>query len=134
MRDFDPDPNHMYTVRDVLINKYGESGREYIETHTYFTPILDSYIFHLDKERLMELAKTLLKTEVLRGGSSKSNSGKKKLPEPMTILRKFAYLSSAINHMIKQGVSITNNTVEVIAYLRELSKRKKNDELTTKTV
>lgn len=43
----------------------------------------------------------------------------------MTVLRKFAYLSSAINHMVKQGIHLDNNCLKVVAYLRELDKQKK---------
>lgn len=119
----------MLTVLDVMIAKYETyDSREMCDCEEHFraVDIWNTYICELDYETLMKHANTLLNRLVARGGSKGITSGTTKLPEPMTILRKFAYLSSAINYMIKQGANLDNHTTKVIAFLRELDKEKKN--------
>jgi len=125
LRDFGPRSGDMYTVLDVMGEKYGPDAREYIESIDYLQEIAGTPINELSYDRLMELAKKLLATPVFRGGRSDNQTGTKKLPEPMTVLRKFAYLSSAINYMVKKGIELENNCLKVIAFLREIDKKKK---------
>ena len=119
----------MLTVLDVMLAKYETyDAREMKDCEEHFknVDIWNTYISELNYETLMKHAHTMLNTPVSRGGSRGLTSGYTKLPEPMTVLRKFAYLSSAINHLIKQGADIDNHTVKVIAFLREMDKEKKN--------
>lgn len=128
IRDFKPRDSDMYSVMDVMSAKYGEDGREYIETMDYFDKICGHAISWCTYDNLMAHAKLLLETPVYRGGGNTKQGGRggtRKFPEPMTVLRKFAYLSSAINHMVKQGIHLDNNCLKVVAYLRELDKQKK---------
>lgn len=128
LREFKPRDADMYTIIDVMEAKYGCDGREYIETMGYFDEIAGDTIGSLTYNKLMTHAKKLLDTPVYRGGGNTKQGGRggtKKYPEPMTVLRKFAYLSSAINHMVKQGIHLDNNCLKVVAYLRELDKKKK---------
>ena len=126
--DFGVQPQDMYTVLDLMVAKYGHDSREMRDCEEPFKTIdiWHTYICKLDYETLMKHAKTLLSTYVFRGGKKGSETGIKKLPQPMTVLRKFAYLSSAINDMVKKGVDLPNHTLKVIAFLRELDKEKKN--------
>lgn len=128
LRDFKPRDGDMYTIMDVMLAKYGETGREYIESIDYFEKICGHPISWCTYDRLMAHAKMLLETPVYRGGGNTKQGGRggtRKYPEPMTVLRKFAYLSSAINFMVKQGLDLENNCLKVVAFLRELDKKKK---------
>lgn len=125
LRDFAPRDGDLYSVIDVMSMKYGQDGREYMESMEYLQPIAGCKISECTYDRLMELAKELLETPVYKGGKAGTDSGTKKLPEPMTILRKFAYLSAAINNLVKKGIHLDNNCLKVVAYLRELDKKKK---------
>lgn len=126
MRDFDADPNHMYTILDVMVARFGYEAREFKESLEYFREIQNSYLGSLGYEGLLKHAKKLLTVKIQVGGSAKTHSGRRKLPEPATVLRKFAYLSSAINDMVKKGVNLTNHSLKVVAYLRECDKEVKS--------
>jgi len=123
---FAPEPEHMYTLLDVMVAKYGYGSREMNDCEPYFKPYWHTYMSKLTYDVLMEHAKLLLKTKIRKGGNVKNNKGVLKLPQPMTILRKFAYLSAAVNEMIKKGVPLENHALKVVAYLRELDKKEKN--------
>lgn len=118
----------MFTVLDVMVSKYGHNTREMNDCHVHFQniDIWHTYVNRLDYETLMRHTKTLLETPIFRGGAKGNETGIKKYPEPMTILRKWAYLSSAINDLVKKGANIENHTTKVIAWLREQAKEKKN--------
>jgi hypothetical protein len=131
VKDFSPRDGDLYTLADVMEEKYTETGREYIESMDYFSSISGCSINELTYEKLMWHAKLLLETPIYRGGGNSKDGkrgGTKKLPQPMTVLRKFAYLSSAINHMIKKGINLENHCLKVVSYIRNIEeKRKKNE-------
>ena len=112
--------NELYTIRDILTIKYG-NRREFNEAINYFKVYDNIALSDIGYKDMMNLAKRLLKTKVRRGGQ-KNKGGVMKLPEPVTILRKFAYLSSAINHVIAKGVKLDNNAIKIVAYLRSVKK------------
>lgn len=126
IRNFRARDVDIYTIKDVLIAKFGADSKEVSGCELTFKKvnIWESPISELNHDILMDHTRTLLNTFILRGGSNVEGSGHKKLPAPMTILRKFAYLSSAINFMIKQGAHLENPITNIIVYLRELSKEK----------
>jgi len=130
--DFNARPDDMYTIIDVMEAKYGAESREYGETMDYFQELCATPLASLGYNELMAHAKKLLATPVYRGGQKGVGSGTKKLPEPMTVLRKFAYLSSAINFMVKKGIPLENHCLKVVAYLRDLHKQKKDKKNGTK--
>lgn len=125
--DFDADPNDQYTILDVMLAKYGEESREFKESMDYFIGIANTFLGSLTYENMLEHSKYLLSKKVKRGGSKKNDSGTEKLPEPMTVLRKFAYLSAAISFMQKNGVNLDNNAAKVVTYLREIDKKRKEN-------
>ncbi len=122
-------PKDMYTVLDVMATKYGYESDEMRSCEDAFRliDIWNTYLCHLDYDTLLNHAKTLLSTHVYRGGSKKNGSGIRKLPAPKTILRKFSYLATAINEMVKKGVNLDNHVLKVVAYIRELEKENKDE-------
>lgn len=126
----------MYTVLDVMTTKYGYDSREMNDCEFMFNEcdIWHTYIGELDYDLLMKHAKKMLTTQIHRGGSKKNGTGIRKLPQPMTVLRKFAYLSAAINHMVKQGANLENHCLKVIAFIREIDKEVKSGKAITSCV
>jgi hypothetical protein len=126
--NFGAQPEDMYTIQDVMTAKYGEGARETKESIGYFQEIMCVPLRDLTYDKMMDHANMLMKKVIYRGGQGKNSSGRVsgtcKLPEIMTVLRKFAYLSSSINYMIKNGVNLTNNAAKVVLYLRDLEKYK----------
>lgn len=110
----------LYTVNDIFIMKFGADSREYLEGMPYFDEYKDKSINILTYDELKKHCHRLLQRTVVRGGKVGTNSGRAKLPAPMTILRKFAYLSSAINHLISKGVDAPNECLKIVAYLRSM--------------
>lgn len=110
----------MYTILDVMLAKYGADDRDFKASMDYFIVLANTYLSHLPYNVLLEHAKKLLTEPIYRGGSKRGESGRKKLPETMTILRKFANLSAAIGFMNKNGCDIENNAIKVVRYLREM--------------
>lgn len=121
-------PKDIYTVHDVIITKFGENSRELNDCQYFFSKcdIWNLYICDLSYNKLMECANQMLNTPIFRGGCKKNNTGIKKFPAIMTVLRKFAYLSSAINYMVKLGANLDNHCLKVVAWLRDLDEKKKN--------
>lgn len=125
---FNVQPKDMYTVLDVMMTKYGENSRELNDCEYLFLEcgIWHTYICELSYSKLMECANQMLNTPIYRGGCKKNNTGIKKFPAVFTVLRKFAYLSSAINHMVKLGSNLDNHCLKVVAWLRDLDKKEKD--------
>jgi hypothetical protein len=76
----------------------------------------------LSHEVLMNHCCMLLNTPIYRGGRQDGSSGVKKLPSTNTVLRKFAYLSSAINDLIGLGFNVPNECPRIISFLRNTAK------------
>ena len=125
MEHFNAKPQDLYTIQDILAAKYGENGREFKECIDYFRTYLSTYLRDFNYDKMMNHAKELLNTPVYRGGKRGTETGKKKLPEPTTVLRKYAYLSSAINTLIKKGEVMDNEAAKVVTRLREVEKEHK---------
>jgi len=129
-RDFAVLEGDMLTVLDVMMTKYKTpDSAEMRACEDYFreADIWHTYINTLTHDVMLKHAKRMLTTPIIRGGNrEKPGTGTTKLPAPATVLRKFAYLSSAINHCIKLGANIDNPTVKVITYIREYEKEIKN--------
>lgn len=126
--DFAARDNDLLMVIDVMVFKHKDASHpEYTECIGPFTRVgmWEVPISSLTHEVLMEHAKTLLNTPIYKDSRPDKIEGDRKLPSPMTVLRKFSYLSSAINHMIKQGFDLDNNMAKIIAYLRNLDKKQK---------
>jgi hypothetical protein len=112
----------MITFKDALVLKFGGDTQTFREVVSYFTDFLDRFIFDVSYEDLKKHGELLLATPVFRGGNKFNNSGKKKLPELNTVLRKFGYMSSAINHTVSQGHDVPNHCLRVSAYLKTWKK------------
>ncbi len=118
MEDFEVQDKHLYTVMDIIEVKFKNDKRTLRDIKAHFGDILNLGVNKLTYNFLHDLSKTMLNKDVRRGGSAKTDTGKIGKPSINTIIRKFAYLSSAINNMISLGANLDNNCLKVIANLR----------------
>ncbi len=117
---FDASDEDLYTLRDVLVSKYSEGDKSFRICLSYFEDFLDKPLRKCGYEELMDLAVTTLNSTITVGGRRENGTGVKKKPEIGTIIRRFAYLSSAINSMIHGGVSIDNPAIKVVRDLKTI--------------
>ena len=120
-KEFSPRDGDLITVGDVMLAKYGNQDKTFSTCKMSFTAcnIWDMPLNELTEDLLMQKVNYLLNTPVRRGGNYKS-TGNLILPKPVTVLKKLAYLSSAINLMRKKGADLRNETGGVIQKLRDM--------------
>ncbi len=119
MEKFEAKDIDLYTLGSIFAMKYPEDSREYSEIKIYFTDMFLTPMRKLDFKFLMEWSKRTLDVKIQNGGvKGNMNTGIIRKISPSTIIRKLAYISSAINHAISKGIDIENHALRVISYVR----------------
>ena len=73
----------------------------------------------------MDYFNVLMQTPVRQGGNSSNlETGIKKMPSMHTTFRKFSYLSTVFEHMIKKGMQINNPALAVCKIMRPFLPKK----------
>lgn len=116
--DFEAEEVDVYDWGTVIHAKYSEGSHEYGTLVRAFGCWFERSVRDVGYEEMTARAEELLKIPVLVGGCG--NKGKEKLPAAATILRYFAYLSSAITHFSKNYAHIPNAAIRIVNDLRPL--------------
>ena len=115
---------HLYTVRDVIMNKWANNARNLALFDRIFgEKWLSRPVGELNDDKLKELVREW-KTIPIRRGGAKGN-GPMKLPETRTLIVWLSYYSSALSHFAKKGFDVPNYVTPTILYCRELEIQEK---------
>jgi hypothetical protein len=121
---FDPPLKDMVTLQDAIelkIQNADYKSKKYLYDYkgllTYFDKFKEKNLSEISYQDLLSHFDTLLNIPIRRGGNSDDN-GIKKLPEPNTILKKYAYLSTVYQLMIEKGMEIENIPIKIVKFMR----------------
>ena len=118
-RKFSADDKDMLTINDILKIKFPNESREYKETCSYFGCYLHLSLNEFTYEKMKEAAISLVNTPIYAHGSTRKEGSK--LRDPVTVARKFAHLSSAINYCVSKGYNLPNDALKIVNWLKQMS-------------
>lgn len=135
--NFDPPLKEMISLNDAIDLKIEsiqnidkKTLNDYSNLKAFFEIFINKKLNQIAYSDLMNHFENMIKVPVTRGGSNKKNGNIKTFfPSPVTIFRKFAYLSTVYQNMIEKGVEIDNIAIKICQYMRPKLKNHKDDSL-----
>ncbi len=130
---FDPPLKEMITLQDAIemrieIQIKNEVSKKDISDYKTLIKVFEKFcpkkMSDIKYNDLVDHFNFLLTHPVTRGGTGKNDgTGHTRLPSFMTIFRKYAYLSTVYQMLIKDGVDIENIALKVVQYMRHKAKK-----------
>lgn len=131
---FDPPLNELILLSDAIHMKIEKAEKSNIIDlsdfkilYEVFSKFLDRPIQSITYAELLAHFEEMMNTMVRKGGSKKNEStGDKRFPSIFTTMRKFAYLSTVYELLIKKGVNVTNEPMKVVKFIRPRLKKEED--------
>lgn len=104
----------------IEINSSKKEFNEYTILLKFFEEFCPKSIGDIKYVDLVKCYEEKIKTPIYRGGTGKNDeTGIKKLPSHLTILKKFAYLSTIYQMLIEDGVDLENIALKVMQFIKK---------------
>lgn len=138
MSAFEVKPTEMLTFIDMIelkIKNLKDVGRSEINDYEGlkrdFSEFLDRFVIEIKLPEFSQKFQILIDQKITVGGdryNQNENTGRKVIPSPATILRKFRCLAACYSYAISEGYEIENNPQKVISTITNLLKKDKNND------